>query len=278
MKTRQIFSILFLLGALVALCVGEPTLLVVGMLGFFVSLFTWKASNFHSRSHAYLTIVPGIITAPRPDRMQSMGVEEVPPMTRAEKALYDYLRTKSNAVTYQAIREGAISFDPVSYFIRYSITGLSGRQTILGPSTLYSIGVTNFPNQAVLPQYYNFCFDRIIIRYVNTTAADSAVNSSAGYSSVATAMDPALRNGNIIIKSNRNAIVETPVIDFASAAAVTGGGSRDYDGGMLEKPRFFLEQLQIETEIEFAGTVASATNNSYLLEVVFCGVQARLKY
>lgn len=263
---KKIVSIFFILALLAAVATVSPLAAIVGVGALFFAV------NKYSSNYAMLTLVPAVMRDP------STG-EEIPPMTRAEKALYDYLtKGKANSITYEAILSGAVSFDPISYYMRADITGLSGRQTIVGPSTNYALGVTNFPNQAVLQQYYNFCFDRIAVRYIVVAAADATPQSSAGYSSVATSMAAGLRNGELIVLSNRNTIVETPISDFVSAAAVTGGGVREFDGGILEKPRFFLEQLQIQVDLNLADTIPSAANNTYLVEVVFSGVQARMKY
>ena len=203
-------------------------------------------------------------------------------MSRSEKALYDQLITlgRSNAVTRQAIEQGAISFDPITYYMRAIITGLSGKQKIVSPSTLNVLGITNLPNSAQLPQYYNFCFDRIAVRYAVAASANANAASITGFSSIRGSMPAALGNGELVISSNRNTIVETPIADFTSVAAITGGGERDYDGGLLEKPRFLLEMIQQEWEINFATgqTVPSAANNTYAVEVMLYGVQARLKY
>lgn len=286
---KKLFSIIFFVVGFAGLTLAGPLtnvlsaeavslITVVGFVGFFFSVADMKQAKFHNSNHAYLTVVPAKIVAPNPAQMAAQGLQEVPPMTRAEKALFDFLRAKSNQVTYDAIQSGAISFDPISYVIRANITNLSGRQKILGANTLYSLGISSFPNGAVLPQYYNFCFDRIAVRYAVLNNVNASPSQTAGYSSVGSAMDPALRNGNLIVNSNRNAIIETPIIDFISQAAVTGGGIREYDGGILEKPRFFLEMLQIEVELDLAGAIATPANNISLTEVVFSGVQARLKY
>jgi hypothetical protein len=265
---KKAFSILFIIGLVAAFATQNPALGAVSFTGLF-----FTANSFVSK-YSFLQIVPGkYVTA--------LG-EEVPYMSRAEKALYDNLITlgRANGVTKKAIEAGAISYDPISYYIRAVITGQSGKQKILGQFTQNLVGTTNFPNAAQLPQYYNFCFDRVVVRYAVATSANAAIGSITGWSSVRGSMPAALGNGELVISSNRNTIVETPVSDFTSVAAITAGGERDYDGGVLEKPRFFLEMLQIEAEINYASgqTVPSAANNTYAVEVMFYGVQARLKF
>lgn len=265
---KKIFSILFIAGLVLAAALQNPALGAVSFAGLF---FT---ANSYVSQYSFLQIVPGkYVTA--------LG-EEVPYMSRAEKALYDQLITlnRANAVTTEAIRSGAISFDPISYYIRAIITGQSGKQKILGQFTQNLIGVTNFPNAAQLPQYYNFCFDRIAVRYASTNTANAAATAITGWSSVRGSMPAALANGELVISSNRNTIVETPIADFTSVASITAGGERDFDGGVLEKPRFFLEMLQIEVELNYANgqTVPSTANNTYAVEIMFYGVQARLKF
>lgn len=265
---KKIFSILFVLGVVAAFALQNPVLGAVSVGGLY-----FTANDFVSK-FAFLQIVPG--------KYVTADGQEVPYMSRAEKALFDQLITlnRANAVTTEAIRSGAISFDPISYYIRAIITGQSGRQKIVGQSLLNTVGVTNFPNGATLPQYYNFCFDRVAVRYATTNSDNAAAQSITGWSSVRGNMPAALANGELLITSNRNTIVETPISDFTSVAAITAGGERDFDGGVLEKPRFFLEMLQIEVELNYANgqVVPSANNNTYAVEIMFYGVQARLKF
>lgn len=269
---KKFLAVIFSLGLLfsVASAVvspGKVSSLAAGAVSL-VGLF-FVAESFRT-STANLQLVPAIM---------KVDGKPVPPMTRAEKALYDQLITmgRAPAATQEAILAGAITFDPISYYIRCNLTGLSGNQKFLSSSTTKSVGTTNFPNNATLPQFYNFCFDRIFVRTVITNTANTAVNTVAGWTSVSASMDPAVRNGELIIRSNRNVIVETPVVDFIAEAAVSGGGAREFGGGVLEKPRFFLELLGIEAEFALAGTVASTANTTTFAEVIFSGVQARLK-
>jgi len=256
--------------------ISPESLLLTGLIAFIGLFFcadTFKDAR--KRGYAALHTVPGkyVITN------TSGELEEVPFMTRAEKALYDQLvtLTRANPVTFKAIQEGGISFDPISYYIRYDITGLAGSILFLGPGTQRLVGTSNFPLQATLQQYYNFCFDRIAIKTALTNTADTAVGAVTQWSAVSASVDPAVRNGELLIRSNRNTILETPVTDFLSDAAVSGGGTREFGGGLLEKPRFFLEMLQAEGQLNFAGTVGNTANTTTWLEVQFMGVQARLK-
>jgi hypothetical protein len=202
-------------------------------------------------------------------------------MSRAEKALYDQLVTlgRSNPVTADLIRQGGISFDPVSYYVRAIITGQSGIQNVVDSSIIKYPGITNFPNGATLSQYYNMCFDRIAVRYAVAASASANAAAITGWSSVRSSMPAALGNGHLVVLSNSNKVLDTPVSDFTSVAAITGGGERDYDGGILEKPRFFLELIGNTVQIQYAQgqTVPSAANNTYGVEIMFYGVQARLK-
>lgn len=272
---KKIALSLFIFGALVALILAKPVLIAICLFGIVLS-----CSEFKQTRHgvAFLMIVPGKMRVP----VASPVVEEVPYMSRSQKALYDQLVTmgRANPVTQQAIEQDAISFDPISYYIRAVITGAAGKVKIVGPSTLVNVGITNFPNGATLPQYYNFCFDRIAVRYAVAASASANAAAMTGWSSIRSAMPAALGNGELVVSSNRNSIVETPISDFTSVAAITGGGERDYDGGALEKPRFFLELIQIEVELNLSTSqvIPSAANNTYAVEVMFMGVQARLKY
>jgi len=228
-------------------------------------------------SAAFFNVVPGKYMVPR----DLNAYEEVPMMSRAEKALFDQLITlkRANPVTDVVIGQGGISFDPISYYIRAIVTGGAGTQTIVDNSIIQTIGITNIPNGAALPQFYNFCFDRIAVRYASVNTAAANVAAMTGWSSIRSAMPAALGNGHLVIYSNQNKILETPVSDFTSVAAITGGGERDYDGGVLEKPRFFLELINMQIDLSYAKNqvMPSAANNTYAVEVMLHGVQARLK-
>jgi hypothetical protein len=201
--------------------------------------------------------------------------DQVPVFTRAQKALFDYLSRKSQAQTAAALRSGALVFDPISYYIRSNITGLSGRTKILSETNSKQIGVTNF-DRGLLRQYYNFCFDKITVRYTTGNSVTETVQSLAGYSSVLSSMAGGLRNGNLIIAQNQNNILDTPIIDFGAAAAVVGGGARDFDGGALQVPKILEENKQVEIWLDLAAAIPSATNTIYAVEVVLQGVQARI--
>jgi hypothetical protein len=200
-----------------------------------------------------------------------------PAFTRAQKYLLDWLAQFGNDVTKKAVASGSIVWDPITYYIRYAITGLSGRQKILGSATSKVDGVCNL-DKGQLPQYYNFCYDRIAVRYGSTNTANSTVQNFAGYSSVLSSMDAALRNAELIVSLNQEIQVKTPIIDFGAEAAITGGAGVSNVGGELATPKVWVEQLQIEAEILFPNstTVASAVNTFYFAEVAFMGIQARL--
>jgi len=265
---NKFFTLAFAAFAVLAVCLGQYQAASLGAVGVAFSMSDFKFSNV-----AFLQIVPGKFVV-------GQG-EEVPYMSRAEKALYDQLITlnRANPVTRDVIAQGGVSFDPITYYIRKTITAGAGQQAIVDNSLIKYVGITNIPNGATLPQFYNFCFDRIAIRYAVTASAAANAAAVVGFSSVRGSMPAALGNGHIIVQSNQNTILETPVSDFTSVAAITGGGERDYDGGVLEKPRFFLELINIRVDFNYATgqSVPSAANNTYTTEVCFHGVQARLK-
>lgn len=227
----------------------------------FAAVATFIFMNSYKQGYAMLIIVPAKMDGPA--------------FSRCQKFLYDFLAQRGNELTKAAIVSGNVIWDPVTYYIRTVITGLSGRQKFFQASTTKAVGTTNL-DKAILPQYYNFCYDRITVRYGSTNTASAAVASFAGYSSVLSSMDPALRNGHLIVSLNREIQIETPIIDFGVEAAVTGGGARDFSGGILEAPKVWVENLQIEAEFDFAGTIPSVANTTYFAEVAFQGVQARL--
>lgn len=222
-----------------------------------------------------LVLATGPAFAPAVLRDPATGAQ-VPAFTRAQQYLFNYLTRKSQSTTKQALNASALVFDPVSYVIRAAITGLSGRQKILSETNSKQIGVTNF-DRGLLKQYYNFCFDKITIRYAAVNSVNfPTVQTVEGYSSVLSSMTGGLRNGNLIIVQNQNTILDTPIADFGAEAAVSGGGSRDFGGGYLQEPKVLEENKQVEIWLDLAATIPSATNTIYAVEVVLQGVQARI--
>lgn len=264
---KYIFPLLFLAAFIVGMASHSNTIVpAVAAIGFVLSV----ASQRKFDGYAFFNLVPA--------QAYNINGKEIPFLTRAQKAMYDYLRSKSNAITQDAFNASDLVFDPISYYIRYDLTGLSGRQKILGASTQKIVGVTNI-NQGLLPQYYNFAFDRVVVRYANATSASAAVQSIAGYSSVSASMPAALANAELIVSVNQQIIMQTPVADFTTQASLTGGGRRDFDGGELQAPKIFPENLLIEVELNLAQSqsMPSAANNTYAVEVMFMGVQTRLR-
>lgn len=238
-------------------------------------LVTLANAGFGGVEDGTQTMLAGVTLVPAITRDPANG-NPMPTFTRAQKALFEYLQRKGQAQTDAALKSGALVFDPITYYIRYNITGLSGRQQIVSESTTKQVGVTNI-DRGLLRQYYNFCLDKITVRYASANVVTfNTVQSIAGYSSVLSSMDPALRNGELVVIQNKNTIIETPIIDFGSAAAPTGGGARDFDGGDLQTPKVLEENKQLELWLSLGGTVASATNTIYVVEVALQGVQARI--
>lgn len=271
---KKYFNVLFIVGAALAIALQSFPMLACAGVGLIITNY----KSLRPESYAYLMIVPGkfVVTDPA-----SGSLQQVPYMSRSEKALYDQLITlkRANPVTDQVIQQGGVSFDPISYYIRANITNASGSLAIVDQSLVPVVGVSNIPNGGALPQFYNFCFDRCAVRYALNNTANANVASITGWSSIRSAMPAALGNGHLVVLSNQNKVLETPIADFTSVAAITGGGERDYDGGAMEKPRFFLELINMEVQINFAKnqTVTTAANNTAAVEIMFYGVQARLK-
>jgi hypothetical protein len=259
MKLNKLFSIIAVLGAIclslycnAATEVSDPAVTMMAGVG----------------------VVPAIIRDP-------LSGNSIPVFTRAQKFLYEFLERRAQNQTKQVADIGGIVFDPITYYIRFQMNALSGRQKIVSQATQRIVGVSNF-DQGYLPQFYNFCFDRISVRYIstNTPVVNPAVQAVSGYSSVGTAMPGALRNAELIISLNKNIIVETPVTDFISQAAITGGGLRDCDGGELQIPRVLEENQLVEIELNLASaqSFANTANFTEAVEVELHGVQARLRY
>lgn len=268
---KKIISILFAVALVFSFATGNVALGAISFVGLSLSVAT--PSSYRGKV-AMLTLVPAVV------RDLAPNAPEVPPFTRAQKFLFDFLRNKGNLVTLDAYLKETIFFDPVNYYIRAVLPpAQQGRYQILGSSNSKVVGVTNFYSQALLPQYYNFCFDRLQVNYGTTNTANAVVQAITGWTNVRSSMPAALANGEVIIQLNKNIIVETGISDFASEAAVTGGGSLDFAGGAMQVPRILQENLQIECDVNLAyqQAIGNTANTTYGVEVIFKGAQLRLR-
>jgi len=275
---KKTLLILFAISALFAVATANPVLLVASLVGVGMSTASYKDFK---KNPAFFTLVPSIVRdMGSVQRTADGSFPEVPPFTHSQKFLFDFLRQKSNLVTLDAFLKETIFFDPINYYVRYVIPGAQqGRYQILGAFTQQIVGATNFYTQAILPQYYNFCFDRMQINYGSTNTANAAVQAISGWTNVRSSMPAALANGDIIVQLNKNIIVQTGVVDFTSEAAITGGNSLDYAGGALQVPRVLQENLLIEADLNFAfqQAIPNVANTTYGVEVLFKGIQLRLR-
>lgn len=266
---KKIISLLFVVSLVAGVATGNLAIIGLSVAG--LAFANADKKSFKSAVTA-ITLVPAIQRAP--------DGSEIPPFTRAQKFLFDFLRQKSNVVTLDAFIKETLFFDPINYYVRSVIPKLQqGRYQILGANTSQVVGASNFYAQAILPQYYNFCFDRMQVNYGTANVDGAAAQAIGGWSNVRSSAPVALGNGEVIIQLNKNIIVQTGISDFMSEAAVTGGGSLDFAGGALQTPRIFQENLQIEGDLNLAQNQAfgNDANTTYGAEIIFKGAQLRLR-
>lgn len=197
-------------------------------------------------------------------------------VTDLQNFLIGYLEKYGQAETQKAIASGKVFFDPIQYYIRFDITGLSGKQRILSEATQKIMGATNF-NLGYLPKFTNFAFNKVGVSYVDdATGAAVAAKALTGWTSVRSSVDKAVANGEIIISSAKNTILEHPIAPFLREAANTSGtiGGSDFE---LEQPRVLKENELVEIEINLPNTVPSVAAHTYGIEVRLTGVQVRLR-
>jgi hypothetical protein len=262
MKKKFLFiSLVFMLAGMYT---GNFELATLSFAAMFIFANDWSAK----RKVLAVILYPATIT--------DQNGNEVPMWTRAQKYLAQFLSKFGNAVTKQAIADGSIIWNPVSYYIRANITGLSGRQKILSSATSKVLGICNL-DKGQLAQYYNFCYDAVAVRYVDGGASvNDAVYTLNGYSSVLGSMAPGLRNGELIVSLNRQVQIETPINDFGSQAAIVGGATRNFDAGELQVPKVWQEQLQVEVEVNLPVAIPATGTTTRAVEVEFYGIEARL--
>jgi hypothetical protein len=242
-----------------------------------------QAHSDNAQTLALIAVAAVMIPAVNAMRMTtSLGVKNLVTrpdggvVTELQNFLTNYLEKYGQGETKKAIGEGKIFFDPIVYYIRYDITGLSGKQRIVSEATQKVMGATNF-NLGYLPKFTNFAFNKIGVSYVDdATGASVAAKALTGWSSVRSSVDKSVANGEIIISSAKNTILEHAIAPFLREAANTQGtiGGSDYE---LEQARVLKENELVEIEINLPNTVPSVAAHTYGIEVRLTGVQVRLR-
>ena len=272
---KKYFLVLCALALIVGLVMASPVLAFTACIGFFFAFGSVKISEMRGAYIGFNLVNAYLYRFADP---AANGMQEQPALVRCQKYLFDYLRAKGNAVTVFALDSDALKFEAVTYYVRYSITGLSGKQKFLGQNTQNVVGESNFAVNAVLQQYYNFAFDRIAIAYVaDNTSGFANVYNSAAFTSVRASVAAGLGNGELSLYINKNLVLDTPAVDFLGEAAVSGGSIGDYTGGTLQEPIVFPENTQLEGYIDMPVVIPSTANFNYVMEVRFYGVRARMR-
>lgn len=199
------------------------------------------------------------------------------PLTRAEKALWDYLASEdSKKETLLLLKKGELKIETYATSLLFTIPiSTSGRRDLLNASVNYSEGrIPQEWHQAQLPVGFNIAVSHVRLGYA-TDPAITVPEGDVDYVTQPNLWPAALRNGRIIFTQNGSVVQ-----DFQSKFAGTQAAStnRSVEGDGLEFQRPFILEEQKGTKIEIYspdGVSFPATPAGLFLEIALYGAAVR---
>lgn len=145
------------------------------------------------------------------------------------------------------------------YFKRVNLGGLSGKQDLIKPSDVRTVGVTNLDNGKIEKGRV------LVVTGISIRSMVDATINGAAYEAVSN--DAALANAELSIKQNgKDKLKDYPVRNFVPSSA-----SDRIMGDVLELPEPFIlnAQSHIEAELNLAAALTANTN----VEIMFHGYE-----
>lgn len=197
-------------------------------------------------------------------------------VTVLQNFLLEFLASDNAAQgTQKAVDLGRLIFNPITYYIRYVITGQgAGKVKILSENTQKAVGITNF-NLGQLPKFTNFAWNRIGIRYVDDAATPASIKDAVGWTNVVGSIDKSVANGELLINKNGSPVFENPIAPFLFQAAPTAGTLLE-TSAELDQIRVFRENELVSIEVNLSNVVPSVANHVYGIEVALHGLECKL--
>lgn len=193
--------------------------------------------------------------------------------TRTEETLINYLKgDKASGDVAAKYATGQLRFRDRILYRAILADGFTGIQKVWDSTVSKSVGVTNV-DRAKLDKDEVFCFDTILVGYVNSGGAGTDPSALAGYDYVLTSWPAALRNAEITILQDNNILLEDlPVAACGSQADSTFGLGRA-EGYLLKNPQILEGDKNFEVRINFPGTISVA--NTDFIRVDLYGMATR---
>lgn len=199
------------------------------------------------------------------------------PLTRAEKALWDYLSgNDSKKETVRLLQKQELKIETYAESLLFTIPiSTSGRRDLLNSASQYFEGrIPQEWHQAALPVGFNIAVSHIRLGYA-TDASVTVPEGDVDYVTQPNSWPAALRNSLIIISQN-GAVVQQFRSKFAGTQAASTNRSVEGDGIEFQRP-FILEE-QKGTKIEIycpQGVAFPATPAGLFLELAVFGAAVR---
>jgi hypothetical protein len=199
------------------------------------------------------------------------------PLTRAEKALWDYLSgNDSKKETVRLLQNGELKIETYAESLMFTIPiSTGGRRDLLNASSNYFEGrIPQEWHQGSLPVGFNIAVSHVRLGYA-TDAVATVPEDDVDYVTQPNSWPAALRNSLIIISQN-GAVVQQFRSKFAGTQAASTNRSVEGDGLEFQRP-FILEE-QKGTKIEIyspQGVTFPSTPAGLFLEIALYGAAVR---
>lgn len=200
------------------------------------------------------------------------------PLTRAEKAVWDYLQSKARQSTIDLLVKGDLKIETYAESLLFTLPiSQGGRRQLLDGSTSYFEGrIPQHFDRGALPEGMIIAVSHIGLGYA-TDAAIVVPEGDVDYVTQPNSWPAALRNAKMMFSQN-GALVQEFRTKFTGTQAASTEPAVESDGIEFQRP-FILEDVKA-TMLELyhpAGQTMPATPANLFLEVKLFGAVVRPK-
>ena len=171
--------------------------------------------------------------------------------------------------TKDALTDGKLEYDDVSFYFRVEATGDGGTEVYHDNTNEREYGITNL-DRGKLQKFYNASLDKVRIAYATTTDTD-ALPSQLAYSPLAGGWPAALRNAELVIRQDGNEVQSFPIVFLG----MQSDNDTNTHGYSLESAITLVEQKETSIEIRYPKNVSMPATDRHFVEITLTGSQTR---
>ena len=151
----------------------------------------------------------------------------------------------------QELQTSTLVLDPIDLYVAADVSGIQGQKRILDSNSVNEVGLCSFDPDGKMNTGRAVIFDKLVLKVGTATAGDHP--ATVEYNK---AMPLAVQNSKITFKQRGKVVLEALGASLDSEAAPQ---TPQDNFRQLDSPRFFVDNVGIEIEIETPPGVAIPT-------------------